>query len=226
MQKKIEIAPSILSADFRHLEEEVKRVEDSGADRIHCDIMDGHFVPNITFGPIVVEAVRKCVTIPLDVHLMITNPEKYIKNFCDAGSDILIIHAETVSDLPSILSQIKRCHVKTGVTVNPDKPLDLFIDHLPKIDQVMIMTVYAGFSGQKFIPEMVRKTKHIYDEAARQKLSIDIEVDGGINHETAEVCAKNGATIFVAGSYIFNSQNYQERITALRESALRGRKSP
>ncbi len=216
--KKIEVAPSILSADFRILEAEVKAVQDAGADRIHCDVMDGHFVPNLTFGPIIVEAVKKCVTIPIDVHLMMFHPEKYVNQFCDAGADILIVHAEACEDLPDVLDSIKKRGVKSGVAVNPDKPADLFLPYLDKTDQVLIMSVYAGFGGQKFIPETMLKVKQVADAAAKKYTHIDIEVDGGINIDTAQVSITNGVNVLVAGSYIFGATDYRERIASLRKN--------
>ncbi|MDG5813547.1 ribulose-phosphate 3-epimerase [Chitinispirillales bacterium ANBcel5] len=223
VSKKIEIAPSILSADFRNLEREVKAAQDAGADRIHCDVMDGHFVPNITFGPLVIEAVKKCVSIPLDVHLMISDPQKYVRDFCSAGSDVLMFHAEAVDDIAPVLQNIKKQGVKTGITVNPDYPVDLFIDELDKIDQVLIMSVYAGFGGQKFMPEMKHKVKKVYTEVQKRDITIDIEVDGGVNGNSAEECALSGANVLVAGSYVFGSGEYQKRISELRELALKGR---
>lgn len=218
MNKKLEIAPSILSADFRTLEQEVKAVQDAGADRIHCDVMDGLFVPNLTFGPMVVEAVKKCVSIPLDVHLMICHPEKYVNQFCDAGADILMVHAEACNDLPSVLSSIKKRGVKSGVAVNPDKPLELFLPYLDMIDQVLIMSVYAGFGGQKFISETMNKVRTIAEKIALKYTNIDIEVDGGVNKDTAAICIESGANVLVAGSYIFGSNNYRERIQTLRNN--------
>jgi ribulose-phosphate 3-epimerase len=218
--KKIEIAPSILAADFRILEKEVKMAQDAGADRIHCDVMDGHFVPNLSFGPMVIETVKKCVSIPLDVHLMISNPLEYINTYCDAGADTLTVHAEVCSkDLPEISAKIKKRGVRAGVTVNPDKSVDLIIPHLSLFDQVLIMTVYAGFGAQKFIPETLEKVCVINNNAIKQGLVIDIEVDGGINHETAGLCAQNGANVFVAGNYVFSSSDYRAKIRALRNSA-------
>lgn len=218
--KKIEVAPSILSADFRNLEAEVKAVQEAGADRIHCDVMDGQFVPNLTFGPIIVEAVKKCVAIPLDVHLMMFHPEKYVNQFCDAGADILIVHAEACEDFPVVLDSIKKRGVKSGVAVNPDKPVDLFLPYLDKIDQILIMSVYAGFGGQKFIPETMQKVKQVAAEVAKKYTQIDIEVDGGINNDTAQVSVANGVNILVAGSYIFGSIDYRERIASLRKSSI------
>ena len=214
--KKIEVAPSILSADFRNLEREVKAVQDAGADRIHCDVMDGHFVPNLTFGPFVVEAVKKCVTIPLDVHLMMYHPEKYVNQFCDAGSDILMVHAEACDDLPAVLESIRKKGVKCGVAVNPDKPVDLFLPYLEIIDQVLIMSVYAGFGGQKFLPDTMNKVKLVADLILDKYNHIDIEVDGGINNETAQTSVANGVNVLVAGSYIFGAKDYKERIASLR----------
>jgi ribulose-phosphate 3-epimerase len=222
MSLKIEVAPSILSADFACLEREVKAAQDAGADRIHCDVMDGHFVPNITFGPLVIEAVKRSVTIPLDVHLMIANPDKYVDDFCRAGANTLIIHAEVCKDLPSVLAKINRNDVRRGVSVNPDKPVSLFIDQLSLIDQVLIMTVYAGFGGQSFIRESLDKISDVHREAKKRNRAIDIEVDGGINGDTAFECAKRGANVFVAGSFVFDSHDYAASIKTLRESARKG----
>jgi ribulose-phosphate 3-epimerase len=222
MSKKIEIAPSILAADFLHLERELTAVEDAGADRIHCDVMDGHFVPNLSFGSSLIRAVKKCVSIPLDVHLMISNPEDYIDVYCDAGADTLIVHAEACKEIDVILHAIKRRAIRTGVTINPDKGVELFLEYLPMIDQVLIMTVYAGFGAQKFIAENISKVRKIRDEVARQGLDVDIEVDGGIIPETAGLCAENGANVFVSGSYVFGGTDYAERVRALRAAAIEG----
>ena len=219
---RIEVAPSILSADFACLEREVKAAQDAGADRIHCDVMDGHFVPNITFGPLVIEAVRRSVTIPLDVHLMISDPAKYIDDFCSAGADTLIVHAEVCRDLPSVLAKISTNKVRRGVSVNPDKPVSLFTGHLGLIDQVLIMTVYAGFGGQSFIRETLDKISEVHREAKKRNSAMDIEVDGGINGETAYECAKRGANVFVSGSFVFKSPDYASSIKTIRESGRRG----
>jgi ribulose-phosphate 3-epimerase len=214
--KKIEVAPSILAADFRNLECEVKSVQDAGADRIHCDVMDGNFVPNISFGPLVVEAVKKCVSIPLDVHLMINHPQKYVNQFCDAGADILMVHAEACEDLPGVLESIKKRGVKSGVAVNPDKPVELFLPYLDKIDQILIMSVYAGFGGQMFMPETMEKVKRVAAMILENYNYIDIEVDGGINNITAQRSVASGVNVLVAGSYIFGAKDYKERIASLR----------
>jgi ribulose-phosphate 3-epimerase len=219
---RIEVAPSILSADFACLEREVKAVQDAGADRIHCDVMDGHFVPNITFGPLVIEAVKRSVTIPLEVHLMIANPVRYIDDFCSAGANTLIVHAEVCKDLPSTLDAIRKKGVRPGVSVNPDKPVKLFINQLGLIDQVLIMTVYAGFGGQKFIRDTLDKIHEVHTKAAQLRRAVDIEVDGGINDDTAYECAKRGANVFVAGSFVFDSPDYAASIKTLRESARKG----
>ncbi|HEX2957600.1 MAG TPA: ribulose-phosphate 3-epimerase [Chitinispirillaceae bacterium] len=220
--KRIEIAPSILSADFRNLEREVKAAQDAGADRIHCDIMDGVFVPNITFGPLVVEAVKKCVSIPLDVHLMIIKPEKYYNEFIDAGADVLTFHAEAGSDCGLLLENIRKRGVKSGVTVNPDKPIDLFLPFMEKIDQILIMTVYAGYGGQKFIDETLAKIEAAAKAIDQQEHTVDLQVDGGINEETAFICARRGVNVFVAGSYIFEADDYRKKVAALRMSAESG----
>ena len=219
---RIDIAPSILSADFSCLEREVKAAQDGGADRIHCDVMDGHFVPNLTFGPLVIEAVRRSVIIPLDVHLMIANPQKYIDDYCSAGATTLIVHAEVCEDLPAVIATIKKNSVRPGVSVNPDKPVSLFLDHLGLLDQALIMTVFAGFGGQRFIPETLDKINQVRTDAKRLNRPIDIEVDGGINEETAFDCAKRGANVFVAGSFIFDHRDYRARIEAIRKAAQRG----
>lgn len=220
--KRIEIAPSILSADFRNLEREVKAAQDSGADRIHCDVMDGVFVPNITFGPLVVEAVKKCVSIPLDVHLMICKPEKYYNQFIDAGADILTFHADASSNCGSLLENIRKRGVKSGITVNPDKPIDLFLPFMEKIDQILIMTVYAGYGGQKFIDETLLKIEATARAIDLQAHTIDLQVDGGINDETALQCARRGVNVFVAGSYIFGADDYRKKISTLKLSAEAG----
>jgi ribulose-phosphate 3-epimerase len=213
------VAPSILSADFRHLEREVKAAQDAGADLIHCDVMDGLFVPNITFGPMVVAAVRKCVAVPLDVHLMIADPARYAGAFCDAGADILSFHAEAVGDMEevrAVIAQIKARGVKAGVAVNPDKPISLFTEALRDFDMAVIMSVYAGFGGQKFIPDVLDKVRALRNLSNEQGIGMDIEVDGGINEETARACVEAGANVLVAGSYVFGGSDYGDRIRRVR----------
>ncbi|MCX7727503.1 MAG: ribulose-phosphate 3-epimerase, partial [Chitinispirillaceae bacterium] len=212
------ISPSILAADFRNLEEELKKVENGGADRIHCDIMDGVFVPNISFGPMVVSAVKKCVSLPVDVHLMIKDPLKYLDNFCNAGADSIIVHAEGCGDLTSVLDEIEKRGVGVGVTVNPDKPISLFEKYLDRIDLVLIMSVYAGFGGQKFIVSTLDKVKALVELREQYNLSFEIEIDGGINPQTAAACIESGVDILVSGSYIFHSKDYRASIENLRNA--------
>jgi ribulose-phosphate 3-epimerase len=221
MGKRIEIAPSILSADFCHLGREVEHVAQSGADRIHCDVMDGVFVSTITFGPAVVAAVGGCVGIPLDVHLMITDPIRLVDAFCDAGADTLIVHAEACPDVPAVIRKIRDKGVRPGLTVDPDKSLDLILPHLDAVDQVLIMTVYAGRGGQTFIPEMLEKITAIAAACGKTGRDIDIEVDGGVNAETAALCCQAGANVLVAGSYIFKAEHYTQAIATLREAGKR-----
>ena len=216
---EIKVAPSILSADFRVLEREVKAACDAGADLIHCDVMDGRFVPNITFGHMVVAAVKKCASVPLDVHLMIVDPAKYVDAFCDAGADILSFHAESVGgldDVRAVVSKIKARGVRAGVAVNPDKPISLFTDMLSEIDMAVAMSVYAGFGGQKFIPDVLDKVRALKKMSIEKGLDINIEVDGGVNEETAELCIEAGADILVAGNYVFGGSDYADRIRRVR----------
>ncbi|MBN1306435.1 MAG: ribulose-phosphate 3-epimerase [Chitinispirillaceae bacterium] len=217
-ERRIEIAPSILAADFRHLEREVKSAQDGGADRIHCDIMDGVFVPNISFGPMVVSAVKKCVSIPLDVHLMIAAPENYIAQFCDAGADNLTVHADAVANLPNVFETIRARGVNVGVTVNPDKPISLFDRYLDKVDLVLIMSVYAGFGGQPFMREVLEKVRALTNRRRLANLDFSIEIDGGINAETAALSFEAGVDILVSGSYIFGGNNYRSAIESLRNA--------
>jgi ribulose-phosphate 3-epimerase len=215
----LRVAPSILSADFRFLEREVKAVCDAGAALIHCDVMDGRFVPNITFGPMVVAAVKRCASVPLDVHLMIAEPAKYADAFCDAGADILSFHAEAaggVDEVGALAAKIKARGVKAGVAVNPDKPISLFAEALKDIDMAVVMSVYAGFGGQKFIPDVLDKVCALRKLSTEQGINIDIEVDGGINEETAKACVEAGANVLVAGSYVFGSPDYADRIRRVR----------
>src|SRR5215471_4922663 len=181
----IGIVPSILSADFTRLGEQVREAEEAGAERIQIDIMDGHFVPNITMGPLVVEAVRRCTTLPLEAHLMISNPEQYIKEFAKAGSDVIIVHQETSPHLHRITQQIKAAGKMAGVALTPSSPIMLLEDILPLLDMVLIMTINPGFGGQDFIPATLPKISHLRKMIDQQRLHCDIEVDGGIHEETA-----------------------------------------
>ncbi|NYF24184.1 ribulose-phosphate 3-epimerase [Sporosarcina sp. JAI121] len=219
----IKIAPSILAADFSKLAEEVKEVEAAGAELIHIDVMDGHFVPNITMGAIVVEALRPVTKLPLDVHLMIENPNMYIEQFAKAGADYITVHVEACPHLHRTLQLIRSYGVKSGVVLNPHTPVETILHVLDEIDLVLFMTVNPGFGGQKFIHSVVPKVKQLADIIREKGLAIEIEIDGGINEETIIPCVEAGATILVAGSAIYNAPDRAEalrRIKTAGESAL------
>jgi|TARA_Y100000992_G_scaffold300339_1_gene268806 ribulose-phosphate 3-epimerase len=205
--KKIKISPSILSADFSQLGNEIKRLEEGGADLIHVDVMDGHFVPNLTIGPPVIKALRKYSSIPFDVHLMISPVHKYIKDYADAGANIITIHPEATTNLMESIDHIKKLNKKVGVSLNPDTETNIIIDYLDKIDLVLIMSVFPGFGGQKFIPEVVEKIKQLNEIKKRRNLSFDIEVDGGINFSNSKTVVNAGANILVSGTTIFKENN-------------------
>lgn len=213
----VKIAPSILSADFSRLGEEIKKVEAAGADLIHVDVMDGHFVPNITIGPLVVKACRKVTKLPLDVHLMIENPDRYIPDFAKAGADIITIQVEASKNLEEDIELIKRNNCQPGVVVNPQTPLDSVYPVLDKIVMVLLMTVNPGFEGQKFMPEVLPKIKELKKNVENRKLKVDIEVDGGINPQTAKEAVKAGANVLVAGSAIFYAKDYKEVIWQMKK---------
>jgi ribulose-phosphate 3-epimerase len=216
----IKIAPSILSADFAKLGEEITDVEKGGADYIHVDVMDGHFVPNITIGPLIVEAIRPVTKLPLDVHLMIEQPDLYIKEFVRAGADIITVHVEACKHLHRTIQFIKSEGVKAGVVLNPHTPIELILHILEDIDMVLFMTVNPGFGGQSFIPQVLPKIKALADIIKEKNLSVDIEVDGGINEETAKQCVAAGANVLVAGSFIYNKQDRHEAIKSLKQAVL------
>lgn len=203
----IKIAPSILSANFAKLAEEVKEVEQAGAEVIHVDVMDGHFVPNITMGPIVVEALRPVTNLPLDVHLMIENPDNYIEAFAKAGADWISVHVEACRHLHRTIQLIRSYGVKPGVVLNPHTPIESIQHILEDVDFVLLMTVNPGFGGQKFIQSVVPKIESLSKLIKERGLNVEIEIDGGINQETIVDCAKAGATIFVAGSAIYNKED-------------------
>ena len=205
--KKIQISPSILSADFSQLANEIKRLEDGGADMIHVDVMDGHFVPNLTIGPPVIKSLKKHSSILFDVHLMISPVHKYIKAYADAGADIITIHPEATDDINSSISLIKELNKKVGVSLNPETKVDIIIEHLDKIDLVLIMSVNPGFGGQKFMPEVLTKIKDLKKIQKDKNLNFDIEIDGGINFDNCKIAIEAGANILVSGTTIFKSNN-------------------
>jgi len=211
MKRKIIIAPSILAADFGILKEEIKRVEEAGADMIHIDVMDGHFVPNITIGPLVIRDIRKITNLPLDAHLMIKEPSKYISEFRKAGSDIITIHAESEKNIGALLSKIKSLGIKAGISLRPKSSINLLRKYLRIIDMVLIMTVEPGFGGQAFMKEMLPKIKEL-----RKIYDGDIEVDGGINKNSAKEVIKAGANILVAGTSVFKAKNIKKAVKDLR----------
>ena len=205
--KKIQISPSILSADFSQLSNEIKRLEDGGADMIHVDVMDGHFVPNLTIGPPVIKSLKKHSSILFDVHLMISPVHKYIKAYADAGADIITIHPEATDDINSSISLVKELNKKVGISLNPKTRVDVIIEHLNKIDLVLIMSVNPGFGGQKFMPEVLSKIEELKQLRTTKDLNFDIEIDGGINFENSKMAIRAGANILVSGTTIFKSNN-------------------
>ena len=205
--KKIQISPSILSADFSQLGNEIKRLEEGGADMIHVDVMDGHFVPNLTIGPPVIKALKKHCSIKFDVHLMISPVHKYIEAYSDAGADIITIHPEATEDLEKSILKIRSLNKKVGVSLNPESKIELIIDYLEKIDLVLIMSVNPGFGGQKFMPEVLNKVKQLKAIQSQNKIDFDIEIDGGINFENCQKAIEAGANILVSGTTVFNSNN-------------------
>ncbi|MGA1113068.1 MAG: ribulose-phosphate 3-epimerase [Candidatus Pelagibacter sp.] len=205
--KKIQISPSILSADFSQLGNEIKRLEEGGADMIHVDVMDGHFVPNLTIGPPVIKALRNHCSLKFDVHLMISPVHKYIDAYADAGADIITIHPEATEDLEKSILRIKELKKKVGVSLNPETKIDLILDHLDKIDLVLIMSVNPGFGGQKFMPEVLSKIKELKKIQSEKNIDFDIEIDGGINFENYKLAIEAGANILVSGTTIFKSNN-------------------
>ena len=205
--KKIQISPSILSADFSQLGNEIKRLEEGGADMIHVDVMDGHFVPNLTIGPPVIKALRKQCSIKFDVHLMISPVHKYIEAYADAGADIITIHPEATENLEESILKIKSLNKKVGVSLNPESKLDLIINYLEKIDLVLIMSVNPGFGGQKFMPEVLDKVKQLKEIKSKKNMNFDIEIDGGINFDNCQSAIEAGANILVSGTTVFKSNN-------------------
>jgi ribulose-phosphate 3-epimerase len=215
MEKKL--APSILSADFRRLGEEVAAVTAAGADYIHVDVMDGHFVPNITIGPLVVEAARRSTHLPLDVHLMISEPDRYLEDFVRAGANLISVHVEVLPHLHRTLQRIRELGAKASATLNPSTPL-VTIEHvLEQLDMVLLMTVNPGFGGQEFISAVIPKVRDLRRMIDERGLTVDVEVDGGINAETIGPVARAGADVFVAGSAVFHTSDYGETLTLFRK---------
>lgn len=211
------LAPSILSADFSRLGDEIKAVEEAGADYIHIDVMDGHFVPNITIGPLVVEAIKNVTKLPLDVHLMISNPDKYIKDFIKAGSNILSVHAETCPHLQRTINHIRELGIKPAVVLNPSTSLSTLEYILEEVDMVLLMTVNPGFGGQKFISSMIPKIKKLRKLIDEKHLPVELEVDGGINLDNISKVVKAGADVIVAGSAVFKSKDCKETVLQLKK---------
>jgi len=213
----VKIAPSILSADFSRLGDEIRDAEKAGADFIHVDVMDGHFVPNITIGPLVVKAARKAASVPLDVHLMIEDPDKYIREFAESGADIITVHEEASVHLHRTIQNIRECGVRAAVSLNPATPVSNIDLILPYIDMVLVMSVNPGFGGQKFIPEALSKIEMLKHIIVERKLKIDIEVDGGVNTDNVSDVVRAGADIVVMGSAFYNSGDYAGTVKKVRE---------
>jgi len=218
--KKIQISPSILSADFNQLGAEIKRLEEGGADLIHVDVMDGHFVPNLTIGPSVIKALKKNCSIKFDVHLMISPVHKYLEAYSDAGADIITIHPEATNNLTDSISKIKELKKKVGVSLNPETKVGIIKDHLDQIDLVLIMSVNPGFGGQKFMPEVLNKIKELKKKRDQQNLDFDIEIDGGINFDNNKLAIEAGADILVSGTTVFrnNDGNIKKNIDLLKST--------
>ncbi|GIS66832.1 MAG: ribulose-phosphate 3-epimerase [Candidatus Pelagibacterales bacterium] len=216
--KKIQISPSILSADFSQLGNEIKRLIDAGADMVHVDVMDGHFVPNLTIGPPVIKALKKKSSIPFDVHLMISPVHKYIEAFADAGADIITIHPEATEDLQNSINKIKELKKKVGISLNPETKINVVEKFLSQIDLILIMSVNPGFGGQKFMPQVLNKIKDLVEIRKKEKINFDIEIDGGINFDNSKLAIEAGANILVSGTTIFKSNdgNIKKNIDLLR----------
>ena len=216
--KKIKISPSILSADFSQLGNEIKRLEEGGADMIHVDVMDGHFVPNLTIGPPVIKSLRQFTRLPFDVHLMISPVHRYIQDYADAGADIITIHPEATENLKESINHVKKLKKKIGVSLNPETKIDLIADLLDEIDLVLIMSVHPGFGGQKFMPKVLDKIEKLKKIKDQKNLTFDIEIDGGINFDNHKLAIEAGANILVSGTTVFKSNegNIKKNIDLLK----------
>jgi len=219
----IKIATSILSCDFAHMADEIARIEESGADMIHIDVMDGHFVQNLTMGSAIVSAIRRNTKLYLDVHLMIYQPFSYIERFVKAGANRITFHIEATEDVQDTLDFIKKCNIEVGIAISPESPISMVLPYLPHIDSLLIMTVHPGFGGQQFLEKMLEKVSFIRDWVKDHSIrtpagsSLEIQVDGGINLETTPLCYQAGATEFVSGSFLFASSDMKRAVAALRE---------
>ena len=218
--KKIQISPSILSGDFSQLGNEIQKLEKGGADMIHVDVMDGHFVPNLTIGPPVIKSLRKHSTLPFDVHLMISPVHKYIENFANAGADIITFHPEASENIDQTINHIKSFNKKVGLSLNPNTGINVIENFLDKINLVLVMSVHPGFGGQKFMPEVLKKIKDLHEIKKNKNLNFDIEVDGGINFDNSKIVKDAGANILVSGTTIFkeNKGDIKKNIDSLRSS--------
>jgi ribulose-phosphate 3-epimerase len=214
------ICPSVLSADFAHLADEVQKAELAGADRLHVDIMDGHFVPNLSMGPKIVAAINRSTNLFLHVHLMVYNPFDFVERFVEAGADQISFHLEATEDVEDTLEYIRRCGVRSGIAVCPETPVSMVFPHLSLLDEILIMTVNPGFGGQSLIPETIEKIREARYWVEKEGAAVNIAVDGGINEETAITCSKAGANVFVAGTYLFESSDMTKTISSMRKDVL------